>query len=188
VPNKRYREGLLNHAEDARQSRELARIRTDVPVEFDPEALRFRGATREKCFELFTRLGFRSLVMEYAPTAETSGSDYRLVTTRGEAEALASELAAAGAFTFRVIPDAPQATRASIVGIAFSSAPRRATYVPVGGEQGGRDDLFGDAVPAVAGRRSPPSSRSSVRCSNTLPSRRADTISSSTRSCSNATE
>ena len=38
VTNKRYREGLLGHAEDARQSRELARIRTDVPVPFDPDA------------------------------------------------------------------------------------------------------------------------------------------------------
>jgi DNA polymerase-1 len=65
VPNKRYREGLLAHAEDARQSRELARIRTDVPVTFDPEALQYRGATRDRCFDLFTRLGFRSLVMEF---------------------------------------------------------------------------------------------------------------------------
>src|SRR6478752_8724006 len=56
VPNKRYREGLLAHADDARQSRELARIRTDVPVEFDPDAVRYRGASRERCFELFTRL------------------------------------------------------------------------------------------------------------------------------------
>ena len=43
VPNKRYREGLLGHADDARQSRELARIRTDVPVEFIVDALRYRG-------------------------------------------------------------------------------------------------------------------------------------------------
>src|SRR6478736_5002020 len=43
VKNKRYREGLLAHADDARQSRELARIRIDVPVEFDPEALKYRG-------------------------------------------------------------------------------------------------------------------------------------------------
>jgi DNA polymerase-1 len=43
VSNKRYREGLLGHASDARQSRELARIRTDVPVSFDPEAFRYRG-------------------------------------------------------------------------------------------------------------------------------------------------
>src|SRR5260221_6426394 len=52
VPQKRYREPLLAHAESARQSRELARIRTDVPVTFDPEALRYRGAARERCFEI----------------------------------------------------------------------------------------------------------------------------------------
>src|SRR5215217_1899024 len=62
VSNKRYREGLLQHADDARQSRELARIRIDVPVVFDPDALRYRGPTRERCFEHFTRMGFRSLV------------------------------------------------------------------------------------------------------------------------------
>src|SRR5206468_5917052 len=42
VKHKRYREGLLGNAEAARQSRQLARIRIDVPVEFDAEALRFR--------------------------------------------------------------------------------------------------------------------------------------------------
>src|SRR6187399_463019 len=46
VSNKRYREGLQNFADDARQSRELARIRTDVPVPFDPAAVRYRGASR----------------------------------------------------------------------------------------------------------------------------------------------
>src|SRR4029079_17141389 len=34
VKSKRYREGLLANIDNARQSRELARIRTDVPVEF----------------------------------------------------------------------------------------------------------------------------------------------------------
>src|SRR5688572_11624964 len=95
VTNKRYREGLLAHAEDARQSRELARIRVDVPVEFDPESLRYRGVSRERCFELFTRLGFRSLVMEYAPTAETVGKDYAIVGDPDGVRALAAELRAA---------------------------------------------------------------------------------------------
>src|ERR687896_737572 len=57
VSNKRYREGLLAHADDARQSRELARIRVDVPVEFEPEALRYRGPSRERAFAHFTRMG-----------------------------------------------------------------------------------------------------------------------------------
>ena len=84
VSNKRYREGLLGHADDARQSRELARIRTDVPVTFNPDELRFRGADRARCFELFTRMGFRSLIMEYAPTADTIGKEYAIVSTGSE--------------------------------------------------------------------------------------------------------
>ncbi|MBA2260838.1 MAG: DNA polymerase I [Acidobacteria bacterium] len=131
ISNKRYREGLLNHADEARQSRELARIRTDVPVEFDPDAVRYRGASQPTCFELFTRLGFRTLVMEYAPTADTVGKDYAVVDSVEGLTALAGELAAAGRFAFRVIPDTPSAMRAGIVGFSFSTDARRARYVPV---------------------------------------------------------
>ena len=130
VSNKRYREGLQNYADDARQSRELARIRVDVPVDFDPDAVRYRGVDRAACFELFTRLGFRSLVMEYAPTADTVGKDYAIVDTIDALRTLAGELAASRRVALRVIPDEPAAMRAGIVGIAFSSAPHRARYVP----------------------------------------------------------
>jgi DNA polymerase I len=131
ITNKRYREGLLAHAEDARQSRELARIRTDVPVAFEPEALRYRGVSRERCFELFTRLGFRSLVLEYAPTAETVGKDYAIVSDLEQLRALAAELRRAGRFGIRVLPDRPSAMQASIVGLSFSVAPRQARYIPL---------------------------------------------------------
>jgi DNA polymerase-1 len=152
ISNKRYREGLQNYAEDARQSRELARIRTDVPIAFDPDAMRYRGASRAACFELFTRLGFRSLVMEYAPTAETSGSDYRVISTPSDAEALARNLSSAGRFALRIVPDGPAATRAGIVGIAFSAAERTAHYVPVNRRSSAAGGLFAadseDAGPA----------------------------------------
>jgi DNA polymerase-1 len=131
IPNKRYREGLTGHAEDARQSRELAKIRTDVPVAFDPEAVRYRGVSREKCFELFTRLGFRSLILDYAPTARTVGKDYTIVSTIDEIRVLARDLRAAGRVGLRVLPDAPTAMRAGIVGISFSTGPRQARYVPL---------------------------------------------------------
>jgi DNA polymerase-1 len=142
VTNKRYREGLLGHAEDARQSRELARIRTDVPVPFDPEALRYRGASRERCFELFTRLGFRSLVLEYAPTADTIGKDYAVVQTIDDLRKLTEALRRAGRFGLRVLPDAPAAMRAGIVGLSFSIGPRQARYVPLAGPRADQG-LFG---------------------------------------------
>jgi DNA polymerase-1 len=149
ITNKRYREGLLNHAEDARQSRELARIRTDVPVEFNPDALRYRGPSQAVCFELFTRLGFRSLVMEFAPTAETVGKNYASIESAEDLRALAAELRAAGRFGVRVIPSTPSAMTAAIVGISFSTAQRQARYVPVsaaavsGGLFGAADEADG---------------------------------------------
>src|SRR5215467_3119104 len=103
VKNKRQREGLLAHADDARQSQVLARIHTDVPVEFDPEALRYRGASRERCFKIFNELGFRAFVGEYAPTADTIAKNYRIVNTEQGVRALAEKLRAAGAFSMRVL-------------------------------------------------------------------------------------
>src|SRR5260370_12049110 len=41
LAQKRYREALTQFAEDARASRVLATIRTDVPIEFEAEALRY---------------------------------------------------------------------------------------------------------------------------------------------------
>jgi DNA polymerase-1 len=132
IKNKRYREGLLGHAEEARQSQNLARIRTDVPVDFDPAALTYRGGSRQRSFEIFNELGFRSLAKEYAPTAETTARNYRAVNTPEALQDLANRLKAAGGFALRVISDGPASTRAGIVGLAFSTAPRDADYVPIG--------------------------------------------------------
>jgi DNA polymerase I len=132
IKNKRYREGLQNHADDARQSQVLARIHTDVPVAFNPEQLRYRGASRERCFQIFNELGFRAFVGEYAPTADTIAKRYRLVTGEDDLRALAGRLRAAGTFSMRILPDEPSAMRTRIVGLAFSTAPHDADYVPTG--------------------------------------------------------
>ena len=119
-----------------------------MPVEFDAETLRYRGGSRERCFELFTRLGFRTLVMEYAPDAQTIGKDYALVRTLDELRELAAALRATGRFGFRVLPDVPSAMRAAIAGLAFSTGPRHARYVPLTRSQPtGDGDLFGSGSP-----------------------------------------
>jgi DNA polymerase-1 len=134
VPQKKYREGLKSHAEDARQSRELVKLRTDVAVDFDPELFRYRGASREKCYELFAKLGFRTLVTEFAPTASSMSKDYTLVTSIEELDALVGELGEAGRFAIRVVADGPSCVRATLVGVVFSVRPRHARYIPLGHE------------------------------------------------------
>jgi DNA polymerase-1 len=127
------RELLMTHADAARESRTLLRIRTDVPLpDVDMSCFDYRGPNRQKCFELFSQLGFRTLVTEYAPTADTVDTDYGVITTEAELASLVSELQSAKRFSLAVIGDCPGGMRASLVGIAFSTRARRARYVPVG--------------------------------------------------------
>jgi len=153
VKNKRYREGLIAHADDARQSRELAKIRTDVPVEFEPDAVRYRGASRQRCFEIFNELAFRTIVAEYAPTAETVAKTYTIVNDARGLAALAAKLTSAGRFALKILPDCPSAMRAGIVGLAFSTAADQADYVPVGHRSLGETASIppADAIAALRG-------------------------------------
>jgi DNA polymerase-1 len=132
IKNKRYREGLLGHAEGARQSLTLARIHTDVPVEFDATAVRYRGASRERCFQIFNELAFHTIVAEYAPTADTINKSYRIVASIEQVREQAARLAKERRFAMRVVGDQTAPMRASIVGIALSTMAREADYIPVG--------------------------------------------------------
>ncbi len=134
VTQKKYREGLQTHADQARQSRELVRIQTGVDLPFDPEAFRYRGPSVERCYALFAKLGFRTLVTEFAPTASSIEKDYVSVSSLEELEALAQALTASRRFALRIVADGSSCVRASLVGLVFSTAPRQARYVPLGHE------------------------------------------------------
>jgi DNA polymerase-1 len=134
VPQKKYREGLQTYADQARQSRELVKIRTDVEVPFEPETFRYQGPSTERCYALFSKLGFRTLVTEYAPTATSITKDYASVASLDELAVLAQQLRAAGRFALRVVADGTSCVRASLIGLVFSTGPRQARYVPLGHE------------------------------------------------------
>jgi DNA polymerase-1 len=127
------RELLTTYADSAREARVLLTIRTDVPLpDVDVSCFDYRGPNRQKCFELFSALGFRTLVTEYAPTADTVDTDYAVVATDEHLAALMGELERAGRFAMSVIGDCPGGMRAGLVGLAFSTGARRARYLPIG--------------------------------------------------------
>jgi DNA polymerase-1 len=131
VTQKRYREALLAHADAARESRELARIRTDVPVTFDQEAARYRGPSRERCFELFSALGFRSLVAEFAPTAETARREFTVAGSLEEIDALVARIRETKRVSIAPVTEHSSAVDADVAGWAFSTATGSAVYVPM---------------------------------------------------------
>jgi DNA polymerase-1 len=72
VARKAYREGLEQHAEAARFSRDLATVKDDAPLEIGLEALTIRPPDREALNTLFREHEFDSLVQEaVAPPIET---------------------------------------------------------------------------------------------------------------------
>jgi DNA polymerase-1 len=148
----KQREALTTHREAALRSRELVTIRRDVPLDVDFESLRYRGPQRQKAYDLFSKLAFRLILTDYAPTADDIQKDYALVSTPWELEALVGDLRAAKEFALRVVPDQPLPMRAAIVGIAFSTADRQARYVPIGhqSEDRSQDLLSADGPEQVS--------------------------------------
>lgn len=134
VTQKKYREGLLAHAEQARQSRELVKIRTDVDLTVDLQKFRYRGADKERCYALFSKLGFRTLVTAFAPTATSIAKDYSIVGSLDELRTLVGALGRAGRFALRTIADGTSCVRGSLVGVVCAAAPRQAHYIPLGHE------------------------------------------------------
>ncbi len=134
IKNKRQREGLMTYADQARQSRELVTLKTDLDVPFEMERFTFRGADRERCYALFSKMEFRTLVPEFAPTASSVDKDYALIESADDLRALAAEMRAAGKFSMKVITDGTAPVRATLVGIAVSMAASKARYIPLGHE------------------------------------------------------
>jgi DNA polymerase-1 len=133
LTKKNYREALLANADAARESRVLLQIRTDVPLPgIENCSFEYKGINRQKCFELFSALGFRSLVTEFAPTADTVGAEYGVVASVADLDALMSSLKSAGRFALKVIGDCPGGMRSAFVGVSFSTGARWARYLPVG--------------------------------------------------------
>jgi len=69
VSKKTYREGLQQHADQARLSKELSTIHTNLEIAFDPDALRHDPPNQDALRTLFTELEFFSLVEELKATA-----------------------------------------------------------------------------------------------------------------------
>ncbi len=73
APGKKLQENLKTFAEQARISRQLVRLKTDLPVAFDWQDRRGVQPDVPRIQEMFRQFGFRSLIQEvkqFAPAAE----------------------------------------------------------------------------------------------------------------------
>jgi len=131
IQRKSYREGLLNHAETARLSRELATLRYDAPIAFDPEDLRLGSSDRENARHLFLELEFAALAREFVPPVAVQEVRHSIVLSASDLEAAVARLRSEGRFAFNFERDHPQPMRARLVGIALAGEGGDSLYVPL---------------------------------------------------------
>jgi DNA polymerase I len=144
VEPEKLRELLRSHEAQARHSKQMATIRTDVPLTLDLEAAHRRRFDRQKVLDLFRELEFRTLVARLpepvaeAPVAElpcdeaVAPADYHTIFTEDDLRALVQRLTSAGAFVLDTETDDILPMRAPLVGISVSPASGEAYYIPVG--------------------------------------------------------
>jgi DNA polymerase-1 len=93
IASKRHRTALAAGADSARLSRELSRLRDDLPVELDLDALAVPAADTEKLAQLFSDFEFKRLLNDlddHDATAATSTPSAHRTDVVSDAEALRS--------------------------------------------------------------------------------------------------
>lgn len=151
VPNKRQREALLHHAEQARLSKKLVQLDTDIAVEVEPEKLRYRGADRKAAFELFERLGFTSLLNDYLPEAAAApAGSYAALSSRTELKKLVETATERRRLALSLATGDGNPSSA-LLGMGLAVDPGKAFYLAVGGKWT-EDVILGELARVVADR------------------------------------
>ncbi|HEY3377648.1 MAG TPA: DNA polymerase I [Armatimonadota bacterium] len=150
---------LVTYAEQARQSKMLSTIHTEVPLgEFTLECCKRQPWDQERTTELFRRLDFRSLlgrletqpVEDTAPIAELAPptATMRIVDDPAELSRLADTLRALGQCVIIPVSEGPDPLRDRLVGLAISAGQEILVYVPLLGAPPAQASLFAEDTTA----------------------------------------
>jgi DNA polymerase-1 len=135
----------LKDVENAYQSKRLATIVTDVPIDLDLDACAISAFDRPTVVALFRELEFNRMLDKLgeiceldgrepkeAAKAERAEGDYRTVDTPESMDELIAVLGGTPSFTIDTETTGKEAMYAGLVGMSFSCEPGKAYYVPVG--------------------------------------------------------
>lgn len=95
APGKKLQENLIAFADQARMSRELVRLRTDLPLDIDFEAARVQIPDRATLHEFFKLLNFRRFAAAMSDESSAENATDVEVTPLNERTAVVAELPAA---------------------------------------------------------------------------------------------
>ena len=153
IKKPKLRETLAASVADARLSRELVRLKDDIPLAEPLDALTLRHPPHEPLGKFLAKHGFRALLAKLGREAEAAHampakaddaapampfvvSDYETVTTLDRLDWWVAEATRIGAVAVDTETDSLDQVRARLVGISLATAPGRACYIPLAHRSG----------------------------------------------------
>lgn len=159
VKHKTYRESLKNNADLIRQSRELATIKTDVPVELNLDDLKVEEPDRPAAYALFRELEFQALIREFSDASASFQVEgaldiprrYRIIKTRDELDKLVRSLWESEHMAFAVSELSNKEGGETNLfgecktpsGVAIATAAGVSSYIDLDNFEGGKDNAIG---------------------------------------------
>ena len=160
----KQRENVLDFADQLPVTRELVRLRDDVPIEFDLESMRVEKLDLKRVGPVFRELGFTRLLDELGAAQEKTGSDSsdtpstdadtdrpahpspglasiaqltcHTVDTPEKLDAMLAEMPDVKRLAVDTETTSQQPMRAELVGISLAWKPGEGWYIPVKGPLG----------------------------------------------------
>lgn len=122
---------LIEQAEQARLSRQLATIHVDAPVEFEPERFRVATPPPEPLVALFRELEFPTLLKAVQPGAasEDRGADILMIRNRAEAAQFVGSLTAEGQIALCGLLSGDSPVTAELQGLALAGPDGNRAFV-----------------------------------------------------------
>ncbi len=160
IKKPKLKQSLIDHADNARLSRELVRLKCDAPLPEPLDGLELKGLPPEPLRAFLEEMGFKSLLMKVqgdGPATLPSGGPTMLALAPGAAEKPApvveqvpfnhkdyetvvdpealdrwiAEGFACGRIAVDTETDSKDPVRARLVGVSLATAPGKACYIPL---------------------------------------------------------
>ncbi len=140
VPKPKIREKLMTFADQARLSKQLVTIDTQVPLEYGMRDFSFSGEFKEALKEIFKELEFTRLLQEL-PAPEKPETAYEPILDEKSLDRILAQIAARKAIAISVEPQGSPPMDRRILGIAVSLDPHQAWYIPLAPDAQGRSSF-----------------------------------------------
>ena len=134
VKRPKLRESLRDNAELARQSRVLATIDIETPVDVGLPALALTDPNNDELTALYTELEFRSdlqAIRSTQPAAKPVDKNYRMITDPADLDAEIAALQQADGFAIDTETTSQDPMLADLVGISLAHQPHTGVYIPL---------------------------------------------------------